>query len=69
VWTLVLFTMVVGVGTGGGVHSTVTTLSFDTLPQYEAVERALAESGNLAGTPDHPAATYRIWGKCITPGK
>jgi hypothetical protein len=66
VWTLVLFTMVVSASggifsTSSGVHSTVTTFNFDTLPQCEAVERALAESGSFGG------ATYRIWGKCITP--
>jgi hypothetical protein len=66
VWTLVLFTMVVS--SSGGAHSTVTTFAFDTQLQCEAVERALAESGSL-GRPDHPEATYRIWGKCITPGK
>ena len=58
-WTLVLFTMVVS--TSGGVHSTVTNFSFDALPQCEAVERALAETGNLGGTPYYREATYRIW--------
>lgn len=65
-WTLVLFTMVAGIG-GSGVHSTVTTFNFDTNLQCEAVAKALAETGGFGGAPNSPAATYRVWGKCITP--
>jgi hypothetical protein len=64
-WTLVLFTMLTN--PTGGAHSTVTTLSFGSMQECEAVARALAETGTTGETTDQKKGSYKVWGKCIYP--
>ena len=61
-WVLLIFTMFVDSGPGGGAHSTVTPVQFSTQAICQAAAQTLAENGNV---PNAPNAFYKIWGKCI----
>lgn len=69
-WTLVLYTMLVGTA-GGGVHTTTTTLKFDTEVQCRAAfERLLF----LPVTPVFDASNkqvgaFRVAAQCIADAK
>jgi len=61
-WILLVFTMFVDSGSGGGAHSTVTPISFSTETTCTTAAKALGENGNV---PNAPSGVYKIWGKCI----
>ena len=61
-WTLVLFTMIVNTGAGGGANTTVTTLEFASEGTCLAAAKTLAEEGAFK---DQSPTAYRIFGKCI----
>jgi hypothetical protein len=62
-WTLVLFAMVANTSaSGGGAHSSVTTLQFDSQQKCNAAASLLTDQGNYMG---RPPVFYRIFGKCI----
>jgi hypothetical protein len=60
-WTLVLFIMLANTSAGGGAHTTVTILEFNSQASCAAAAASLAGEGSYANEP----IRYRIFGKCI----
>ena len=61
-WTLVLFTMLMNSNAGGGAHTSVTLLEFNSEGTCNQAAAKLAEEGTYM---NELAAHYRIFGKCI----
>lgn len=69
-WTLILFTMLLGTSASGGAYSTTTTLSFNSKDQCDAALSALlTHSLPVFDRSNREIGTFDIWGKCVAQSK
>ena len=69
-WTLLVYTMLVGT-TAGGVHSTTTALKFDTEAQCKAAFERLtfAPVSAIFDASNKQVGVFRVSGQCIADAK
>ncbi len=68
-WTLILYTSLVGLGPNGGVHSASSTLKFDTQPQCYAAAKNLNQTESIFDLNKKEVGVIIVHGVCVEAAK